>query len=416
MTLEFKKQINDSVHGYIGITEQELRIIDNPIFQRLRYIKQLGAADMVYPGATHTRFSHSLGTMFLVDLYTKTVIKDGQIDDEQLQKLRLAALLHDIGHYPLSHTAEPLIVRVAKGKDHVENGISIVNKYFADSLESYRPAEITSLMSGKGSDKFSMLISSALDADKSDYMLRDSYYSGVSYGNIDVFSLLRIMHFDDRRIIIDKYEPPIENFLIGRYHLYRVLYHHKTVVAFNILAAEIIIRFIKEGVMLHPLELFKGSDQSQLIGYTDNMLLERMHSYLKNGSDKNLRELVRQFLYRVPLEAAYMSPEPQDVPQTSREIDSIKTLETSQQAKQRLARSAGVDPDRIFPVSLRTLGFVDELSDIFVRKKGELVPLSESNSLLLRMIGKSALHDARIYTKKGSGTRVREAFLRSLKR
>ncbi|MDE1860823.1 MAG: HD domain-containing protein, partial [Candidatus Micrarchaeota archaeon] len=197
MNLEFKKQINDNVHGYIGVTEQELRIIDNPVFQRLRHIRQLGATDLVFPGATHTRFSHSVGTMFVVDLYTKNVIKDEEVDRDQLQKLRIAALLHDVGHYPLSHTAEALIVKRFRGKSHVENGIDIIRAYFKDDLENYSAKEIIDLMSGKNKDKYSMLISSALDADKSDYMLRDSYESGVSYGSIDLSSVLRIISFED---------------------------------------------------------------------------------------------------------------------------------------------------------------------------------------------------------------------------
>jgi len=100
--LNFVKYIYDNIHGNIGITETELNIIDTKVFQRLHRIKQLGPANMVYPGATHSRFAHSLGAMFVMEQYLQHVKHDGNpiVDsDDERQKLRLAALLHDVGHY-----------------------------------------------------------------------------------------------------------------------------------------------------------------------------------------------------------------------------------------------------------------------------------------------------------------------------
>ena len=133
--LSFTKYIYDSVHGSIGITETELKLIDTPIFQRLRRIKQLGVADLIYPGATHSRFSHSIGAMFVMNEYLENVMKDGKPiakDVDEKQKLRLAALLHDVGHYPFSHSLETPITEVFKCCKHDENGRNIIKSVLGE--------------------------------------------------------------------------------------------------------------------------------------------------------------------------------------------------------------------------------------------------------------------------------------------
>src|SRR5436309_12249137 len=114
--MKYSKQIFDNVHGFIGLTEEELKIVTHPLFQRLRRVHQLGMASYVFPGAEHTRFAHSLGAMFVANEMSQALAEKGYLKENDVIKLRLAALLHDIGHYPLSHTSEEVMVDLY-GKD-----------------------------------------------------------------------------------------------------------------------------------------------------------------------------------------------------------------------------------------------------------------------------------------------------------
>ena len=201
MALEIKKQIYDNVHGYIGLTEIELKVVNSPLFQRLKSIMMLGTVNFVYPGATNSRFEHSLGTMFMMEQFLSHVRVNGKIladDNETAQKMRLVALLHDIGHYPLSHITEHIIIKKLGGKSHEEFGTEIIKNFFSETLSGYNISEITDIISGKEGGELGMLISSAFDADKSDYLLRDSYHTGVGYGNVGVQRLIRIASFEKR--------------------------------------------------------------------------------------------------------------------------------------------------------------------------------------------------------------------------
>ena len=126
--IKYEKWIYDNVHGYIGITSLEREIIDTKIFQRLRRITHLGLANFVYPGATQTRFGHSIGALFVMQKMCENLIPQGKIRQDDLQLLRLAALLHDVGHYPFSHVTERLLSKSdAKGK-HTSLGITLIKK------------------------------------------------------------------------------------------------------------------------------------------------------------------------------------------------------------------------------------------------------------------------------------------------
>jgi HD superfamily phosphohydrolase len=410
MPLRYSKQIYDNVHGYINITEHEMRLIDTPIFQRLREVKQLGPTYLVFPGATHTRFSHSIGTMFMMDLFAKNTLRDVEVDDDTLQKLRIAALLHDVGHYPFSHTLEEVITHSMHGKSHVEFGTMLIRKLLSEELGTFTYDEINCLIEGDRSNPLSMLLSSAIDADKSDYMLRDSYNTGVPYGQVNISSLLRIMHFEKNRIIFDKDESPVENFLINRYHLYRAVIHHKVVVAVSLMLQRIFEMLVLEGYIESPLDVYNSEDQDKIAGYNDDIVLNAMHKYIASGEKKSLRELIKDFFRRESLELAYsyVSTSMQDVAYGHRGKE-ITTLIEAPKSMANLSMDSGIEKDWIFPVVLRTLGLIDEEAGIFVRKEGRTIPIIESDALILRMIGTRMLYDARIYTKKGSGGRLRKA-------
>ncbi|MDE1823376.1 MAG: HD domain-containing protein, partial [Candidatus Micrarchaeota archaeon] len=332
MALKVKKQVYDNVHGYIELTELETRVIDTPIFQRLRHISQMGPAYYVYPGATHTRFAHCIGSMFMMQQFLDNVKSHGELlttDDDEIQKLRLAALLHDIGHYPMSHTTENGIVQRLKGMGHEQFGSMLVEKFLAGRLDTYGANEITDIFTKKRKHKFSALISSAFDADKSDYLLRDSYHTGVVYGRINVERLMRTMSIDGDRITFSKDESVVESFLLGRYHMFRSVYHHKTAVSFGLMADKIFEMLIREGYILHPDELLRRESELDVLAYTDNMFYSAMYAYMKNGKSKHLKELVKMFLLRKPLAAAYMDPQPSEKGKLSKASQEIKEMEGS---------------------------------------------------------------------------------------
>ena len=215
--LKIVKYINDPVYGGIPITQIELDIISLPIFQRLRGLRQLARVDLVFPGAEHSRFVHSLGVLYIMGLMANHLFSQGVIDEDDIVKLRVAALLHDIGHYPLSHLGEavygyckdnneivPSIIAELSDNDnklyelaashsksahHEYLGKFIVNNHegIKSILNKYglNPNEISEIFTGEIGSKnmvYSQLLHSSLDADRLDYLLRDSYKTGVKYG------------------------------------------------------------------------------------------------------------------------------------------------------------------------------------------------------------------------------------------
>ena len=203
------KTIQDSVHGSVKLDEWQIEIIDTPQFQRLRRIKQLGFANLVYPGANHTRFEHSIGTMFIASKLS---------EDEEIVA---AALIHDIGHTPFSHSAEDTLQKFLR-KRHEDIADIVRESRIKDILEdrglSWRKVVKRVLMPP---------VSGPIDADRIDYLLRDSHYTGVAYGVIDIHRLLDKTVFDGDKIYIESGGlRAAESLLISRYLMYSAVYLH----------------------------------------------------------------------------------------------------------------------------------------------------------------------------------------------
>ena len=248
----------DSIHGDIHLNEQEWRVVDTATFQRLRYIKQLGMAHFTYPNATHTRFAHSLGCLGVMRriLQVSERRKVEWIKPHE-QDLRLAALLHDVGHYPYSHLMETVdaiqlmeeIAADAGGSrrvgpssypNHDALGPLIVSGQadLVDALGgSQRATRIGNWLSGKSVPNAQLrnLISSSLDMDRMDYLLRDSRATGVPYGQVDINYLLNSLEISPSGVVglSEKALPAAEHFLFARYFMHRAVYFHKTTYAFE---------------------------------------------------------------------------------------------------------------------------------------------------------------------------------------
>jgi len=235
------KYIRDPIHGYIGITDVERRIIDTWPVQRLRGIRQLSIASLVYPGGEHTRFSHALGAMHVAGQIADSLKKSVEISENERQLVRLASLLHDIGHGPFSHSYEELLVQKL-GINHEQMGEKIVRESeLADVLNDcgFKPEEIIELAFRKEpKDKMYLhqITSSQVDSDKMDFLVRDSYYTGVEYGRIDINRIIQAMDVYGNDIAIDlKALYALEAFMIARYEMFLAVYYHHAVRSAEIL-------------------------------------------------------------------------------------------------------------------------------------------------------------------------------------
>ncbi len=217
-----RKIFNDPVYGFISITDELIfDIIEHPWFQRLRRIKQLGLTHLVYPGALHTRFHHSMGAMYLI---TKAMfelrLKGHDIDEKEFLSTQLAMLLHDIGHGPYSHALENSIVKV-----HHET----ISLLFMKSLDEYFDGKLSmalEIFKNKYSKSFlHQLVSGQFDMDRLDYLKRDSFFTGVSEGVINYERLLNMIEVKDDKLVIEsKGIYSVEKFITARRLMYWQVY------------------------------------------------------------------------------------------------------------------------------------------------------------------------------------------------
>lgn len=215
------KIIKDPVHGYVEVEDFVLPLLDSPALQRLRYIKQLGFSYLVYPGANHTRFEHSLGTMFLADMASR---RFGLPEDERTLVI-VAALFHDMGHGPFSHASEPLMqAYLHHSHDDIEE---VITESEVDLLNGagVDPGELCAVV--KGTHELSGIIHSDLDVDRMDYLLRDAYYSGAPYGAVDAQRLIRhLIRTDDGIALDENGVNAADSLLIARTQMRPNVYFH----------------------------------------------------------------------------------------------------------------------------------------------------------------------------------------------
>jgi len=239
------KIINDPIYGFITLDAGIIiNLIDHPYFQRLRRISQLGLSYLVYPGANHSRFNHAIGCMHLMTKAIYQIRKKGHaISEEEAEALKIAILLHDIGHGPFSHALENSIVT---GLSHEE--LSIL---FMKNLNTEFNGKLSlaiRIFNNTHPKKFlHQLVSSQLDMDRLDYLKRDSFFSGVVEGNIGTERIINMLNvINDELVIEEKGIYSIEKFLMARRLMYWQVYLHKTVVS----AENMLIKTLKRAKML----------------------------------------------------------------------------------------------------------------------------------------------------------------------
>ncbi|MHB1222719.1 MAG: HD domain-containing protein [Gemmatimonadaceae bacterium] len=268
--------IRDPLWNNIRIDRLAVQLVDTPVFQRLRYVRQLGLAYLVYPGATHSRFEHALGAYHLARHTLALLHEDdalGGIADDELAVVRIAALLHDVGHYPFSHALEEI------GAPHHESvarpllTTGVVAGILANALGADVPERVHALICGDSDSPLQGLISGSLDLDKIEYLKRDALMCGVPYGEIDVDRLLHsLVLLDDpdsgrRRIgVREKGLAALESLLFAKYQMYRNVYWHHAVRSATAMYKRLVDDALRAGTVT----------PDALAGYTDEGLLHAL--------------------------------------------------------------------------------------------------------------------------------------------
>ncbi|MBL6889891.1 MAG: HD domain-containing protein [Candidatus Poseidoniaceae archaeon] len=249
--------IRDEIHRDILVPAHHARIIDTHEFQRLRNVQQLSTCEFVFPSATHTRFAHSLGAYHLAGALTDSLqeVQPGILSNEDAELVRLGALLHDIGHPPYSHLLEtPEVFATYHSHEHwgrvmLEDTSSEIGQVLAEVLGTERKKRLFSILDGaKECDGIAIapflkeIISSQLDVDRMDYMIRDQANTGAQIGGFDSARVIRAMRVNDQgRLYVKSWGlPAIEAYLVTRYHMYNQVYFHKV----NMLTQAYLVRML----------------------------------------------------------------------------------------------------------------------------------------------------------------------------
>jgi HD superfamily phosphohydrolase len=415
--LKFIGEIRDPIHGYIPMTAVERDLIGTRTVQRLRRLKQLSGAYFTYPGAEHTRFLHSLGVMHIAGEIASRFIEQGYIDEDDCQKIRISGLLHDIGHGPFSHMYEEVLDKYRHMTHEDVAGWLIREGELNDILTShgYDPGELSNLSVGKleTSEKafLNQIIASQFDADIMDYLVRDSYFAGVQYGNIDVERLTNSLDVVDGSLAMDVAALyALEAFVIARYEMFKAVYFHRTVRAAEVMivrAMDYANEFLGLTSFQSPEQFLRLDDQSVVL----NLLS------IKDVEEKRLkvaRELAEMYYTRRLFKAVHQSL-------YHRKEDLFANIMNREEIRLQLAKEIGeqadVDPDFII-IDVPTVASVPYYplqkrpSDLPVFRilpdgRKELHDLSEYSPIVNALIG--YIDVVRVYTAQQYTNRVTEA-------
>jgi HD superfamily phosphohydrolase len=237
-------EIKDPVHGYVYVTEDEKAVIDSYPVQRLHRLRQLAGAEYVYPGANHTRFEHSVGVMYLAGRVAENPYISQLVSEEELAMVRVAGLLHDVGHGPFSHVFEQLLEKELD-KTHEDITTWIIKKSELQDIlkkNGCKPDDVSKLAVGKlhrpGKAFLDQIISSAVDVDKQDFIVRDTHHTGAEYGFIDIFRLIHTLDVMEGNLAVDVGAlSALESLIIARIESFKSIYFHRVGRAAQIMLA-----------------------------------------------------------------------------------------------------------------------------------------------------------------------------------
>lgn len=383
------KIINDPVFGFIKIPRGLLYgIVEHPLFQRLNRINQLGLASVVYPGARHTRFQHSLGAFHLMSEAILSLQQKGNfIFDSEAEAVQAAILMHDIGHGPFSHVLENTLIR---GISHEEISLLMMEE-INRSMNGQLNLAI-SIFKGEYPKNFlHQLISSQLDMDRLDYLRRDSFYTGVTEGNIGSARIIKMLNVvDDRLVVEQKGIYSLENYLTTRRLMYWQVYLHRTCVAYEKVLVNLLNRakeLIRRGqqVFASPALLYflenninaewfaTHPEALQYYGELDDSDIWSAMKAWKHHDDKILATLATDMLDRRIFKVEVMEEQPTD--------------ERLEELRRTIAQKMNISlEDAHYMMSLNTIQKdmydVDDDKIEILYKNGEIKDISEASELL----------------------------------
>lgn len=351
---EKKKFIRDSVYGDINLNYFEVKIMDMPQFQRLRRIKQLGLISLIYPGATHTRFEHSIGTMNL----GSKLAEELELEKEEIELIRTSALLHDIGHGPFSHVSEGVL-----SVPHEELTKHVITKTPMRDLleEKFNVNEIADIINGKG--YLGPIVSGELDVDRMDYLLRDSHNTGVAYGIIDYERIISNLKLEDGLILDIKGVQAAEGALVSRYFMYPSVYQHHTTRIVNSMFRRALKRIIDEKI-INEKDIYKYDD-ADIIGifrHCDNEFANDIMHKLDTRQIMKRVKTIRLNNFKYP-EKMYRI-----------EADELRKVE------EEIAEDYDLDKDYVY-INIAEYPRFDEMKTQ-VNLDGKLYPLTEISNII----------------------------------
>jgi len=385
--LNKKKIVNDPVYGFINIpTDLIFDIIEHPYFQRLRRIKQLGLTYLVYPGAVHNRFQHVLGAMHLMKMALDVIrAKGADITDTEAEGALIAILLHDIGHGPYSHTLEGSFIEEVTHEELSYHYMQKLAKIYEGALTTGME-----IFAHRHQKKFlHQLVSSQLDTDRLDYLIRDSFYTGVSEGVIGVDRIIKMLTVvNDELVVEEKGIYSIEKFLIARRLMYWQVYLHKAVVSAELMLHKIIQRakyLIRNGVSLFgspALHYFLQrtpslnkqitDEDTEMFAWLDDMDVMSAIKVWSKANDFTLSYLcnclINRRLFRIEIQKEPFEP------------DKIEMLKTEIQKK--FGISASELPYYIFTDVLTNNAYSVKTDSInILTNKGELIDIAQASDI-----------------------------------
>jgi HD superfamily phosphohydrolase len=403
-------EIKDPVHGYVYISKTEKDIVDSFPMQRLHRLRQLAGAEYVYPGANHTRFEHSVGTMYLAQRLTENSNLSQHLSKEDAEIVRFAALLHDVGHGPFSHVFEHLLEKFL-GKTHEEMTVWIIEKSEVSNVlgkAGYDAAAIAKLAVGslqrKGKTFMDQIIQSAVDVDKLDFIVRDTYHTGAEYGNVDIFRLIHMLDvLDDTLAVNSGALSALESFILARIESFKSIYFHRVSRAAQIMLATAMERAKEE---LGLVSFKTPEEYLSLNDYTVWTMLK-----LCEKSRKIIEALERRRLLKCAYDQTFHVKD-----QTISKI--FSTEEVRNEMRDKIAEKAGVNPQSLF-IDVPTLPSVPyhhsallepmEIPIFSKTKDGHKIPqrLSEISRIFEALRG--FINVIRVYTEEKCRAEVTEA-------
>jgi len=403
-------EIKDPVHGYVYITEAEKQLIDSYPFQRLHRLRQLAGSEFVYSGANHTRFEHSIGVMYLAGKLTENQNLSQLLSEEEIQIVRMAALLHDVGHGPFSHVFEHLLVKFLN-KTHEDMTRWIIQKselrdiisglgYDADAIGKLAVGELRR----RGKAFLDQIIQSAVDVDKLDFVVRDTYHTGAEYGYVDVFRLIHMLDVLGENLAVDVGAlSALESFVLARLESFRSIYFHRVGRAAQIMLATAMEEAKDE---LGLVDFDSPEDYLALNDYTVWTMLKQC---------KKSRGIIEKLERRRLLKCAY----DRTFHVREKMVPSIFSVdEVREQMRNKIASEAGVEPQAIV-IDVPTVPSVPyhhsdllEPMEIPVFQKtrtGEKIPLRLSDISAVFDVLKGFINILRVYTDEKHLDKVADA-------